>query len=135
AFRLENSGDRHLKVRSLELERQWVEANGTLNDQLRAARRAASRADLLAAIDHFSTVRTVFLSEAEDLAQLSRAASLEAGVDPELLLDMEERRLRNQFQLAGAEADVVARYLEWRQDREELCLGEDGRWLDTAGIR
>ncbi|MGB3799852.1 MAG: hypothetical protein WA952_08535, partial [Lewinella sp.] len=42
AFRLENSGDRHLKVRSLELERQWVEANGTLNDQLRAARRAAS---------------------------------------------------------------------------------------------
>ena len=129
AFRLERSGDRHLKVRSLELEREWIETNGTLEDQLRSARRSISRARLSAAMGRYRTVRSALAAEADDLARLARTAALDAAVDPELLLDIEERRLENQLTLIAAEADVLADYLEWRRDRGELCAGDDGRWL------
>ncbi|WP_157975985.1 hypothetical protein [Lewinella sp. IMCC34191] len=132
AFRLENSGDRQLKVRSLELEREWIEANGTLEDQMQSARRAASRRELLTAIDFYQQLRRAFESEDQDLARLAGAASARAGVDPQLLLDIEERRLRNLLKLLSAETEVIARYLDWRSDRDELCLGEDGRWLNRT---
>ena len=129
AFRLERSGDRHLKVRSLELEREWIEANGTLEDQLRLARQSVSRARLSAAIARYRTVRSALAEEADDLARLARTAALDADVDPELLLDIEERRLDNRLRITAAKADVLADYLEWRQDRGELCAGDDGLWL------
>lgn len=129
ALRFQNSGDRHLKVRALQLERQWVETNGTLADQLRIARRQAASVRLAATLERYAETATALTVEAKDLRQLATAALREEGADPELLLDIERRRLRNLLTLLEREEEVFREYLDWRERRGELCLGSDGRWL------
>jgi hypothetical protein len=129
ALRIQDSADRRLKVRELELRRREIEREGSLTDQLLAYRQGEEREELKQQLERYERQVELYRQEAADLARLTGALTRERSVNPELLLDIRERALRNHLRLLNTLEEVYDEYLDWRSARGELCGAPNGRLL------
>lgn len=129
AFRIEDSGDRRLKLQELRVEREELRQEYRLSTQVFLAKESVERQQLLLALDYYSALGTLIAGETADLTDLARVAVRDQRRSPELLLDMAERGVRHRLRMLRAYLDVLDHYLQWRNARDELCAGADGFWL------
>lgn len=129
AFKITDEGDTHLKIRELELEREWLQAEKRIDDEVRNARTDAARQALRSALEHHRDVERAVAEEGRDLARIATLAAQQQGIDPDLLLEIEQQRLMRQQAELAAYVRIVEDYLLWLEASGQLCQEARGGWL------
>ena len=130
-FQLQDRGADKIKQRELELDQY------ELNERLRLERvkqerevKTFSQYTQAWEAAHATRVR-LYLEEEQTLTNLSASASSRVPANLNLLLDIAERRVRNEVNLLRERIDLVEEYLDFLVDTEQLCSRPDGGWLYT----
>jgi hypothetical protein len=129
AVRIQDSADRRLKLRELEVRRQEIEREGALSDRLDSWREGEEAGELRRSLARYQLQQQLYREEAADLNRLATALTREQAADPEILLDLRERGLRNQLRLLSTLEEVYDNYLDWLGARNEICGATDGGLL------
>ena len=128
-FQLQDRGADKIKQRELELDQY------ALNARLRSEREAqARRSEAFARYTDdweaaYANRVALYLEEDQALTKLAKSAASKVPANLALLLDIDERRVRNQVNLLRARIDLVEEYLDFLSDTEQLCSRPDGEWL------
>ena len=129
AFRIQDSGNRRLKLQELRLEREQLAQEYRFSTQARLIRQSVERRQLAYALDYYEGLAILIDTEVRDLRQLTELAARDASRSPDLLLDLRERTLDHRLRLLDAYLDVLTAYLDWRAARDERCPADRGQWL------
>ena len=135
AFRIQDSGDRRLKLQELRLEREELARDYRLSTQVFLAKEGAEREQLAMALDYYTDLLSLIEGEGRDLQELAQLAGRDRRRSPDLLLRIAERNIRQKLRVLRAYMDVIDHYLQWREARDELCGGADGQWLSGPALR
>ena len=128
-FQLQDRGADKIKQRELELDQY------ELNQRLRVEREnqekqvAAFTQYTEAWESAYATKLAIYQEEEQGLARLAASASSKVPANLNLLLDIAERRVRNEVNLLKTRIDLVEEYLDFLKDTEQLCTKPEGGWL------
>ncbi len=131
AFRIQDSGDRRLKIQELQLEREQLATEGRLRSQLERTKISSDLVRLTTEMDHYRTLLIILNEEDADLRTIGAAVARLRGQDPSLELRINRRRINNRLRRLEAYRRVVEAYLGWREHRGELCRFDQGELLTT----
>ncbi|CAH0999702.1 hypothetical protein LEM8419_01002 [Neolewinella maritima] len=129
ALRIRDSGDSKLKIRQLQLEKELIEREGSLQTQVRQIAGTFSATALRGAIASYRATELILREEADDLSSLATTVASREDVDPRFLLRVNAQRLERQLDRLSAVERVLEAYLDWRDAREELCSYPGGELL------
>lgn len=129
AMRIPDSGDRRLKLRQLQLEKEIIEREGSLETQVRQIAGDIRAAALESAIGTYRATEAILQEENDALRSLAATVAVREGADPRFLLKVAAQRLTREQDRIDALRRVLDAYLDWREARAEFCVYPDGRLL------
>ncbi|NJC28371.1 TolC family protein [Neolewinella antarctica] len=128
-FRIPNDGNDRLKVRELEIEREQLEIEqATILTETTTMREEVStrlRADVAAYAEREDLYAEELAYFNELTAQIARATA----TDPDLLLNVRERQVRNELRLLDRRLRLTDDYLKGLREASALCAEPGGTYL------
>ncbi len=112
-FRFPTSADRKLKLNELAIEKISVENENELWIQERNQEFMIISGEITTAINNLNNYIQKVEHERNQLEELGDSYARQAGYDPVLLLEIEERHLKNQMILLERKEDIYIDYLKW----------------------
>ncbi|MEM1318980.1 MAG: hypothetical protein AAGG75_01925 [Bacteroidota bacterium] len=121
AFRIPNSGNRKIKIQELRLKQGELEQQQKWDQRAYDHRLKRLRLEVLSQIQALLFYRQTIAEEANYLNQLQSTFTQNDGLQPRLLLDIEERSLLNQIEGSKMQEDIFFDYLKYLETAQIFC--------------
>lgn len=131
-FRFPTSADRKLKLNELTVEKMMVDDESELRIQERNQETKILSAEVNFAIENLNHFVQSIQDERDQLQDLGERYARQAGYDPVLLLEIEERHLKNQLSILERKEDIFIDYIKWLLRTGRICSGDKLNFLSNT---
>ena len=131
-LRLSNGGSDRLKVRELEIERDLLEEEMRADVAALNVASSSYRAFHERAVGYYRSRQSLYRAERAELRRLRDVLLQQEVPKVSLVLEVEERSIRNRLALLRLQLSITDDYLDYLDDTDQFCNGLDGNYLRAA---